>query len=136
MQRKWNKAAQAQRSTATRTKARIGRGLEVKNSSRGKRMFLTSPLIDRDVSPTTMQMESPHTNCSGKIGHSRKRLAQKWPSGSVFFLVYNDNHPHPGMDAAFPAGSSFGQCGAPGCWSRLGLAGFHKLVRSTLGLWN
>ena len=46
---------------------------------------------------------------SGKIGHSRSRLAQKWPSGSVFVLVHNDDHPHPGMDATFPPGDPFGQ---------------------------
>jgi hypothetical protein len=43
---------------------------------------------------------------SDKIGHSRNRLAQKWPSASLLMLVHNDDHPHPWVDTAFPAGHS------------------------------
>src|SRR5260370_25037087 len=53
---------------------------------------------------------------------------------SVVSLVHHYDHPHPGVDTAFPTGHSCWQRGGACRWSRFRIARFDKLIRITLWL--
>ena len=82
------------------------------------------------VAGRNLRTKRDHAKCATP----ETRLAQKWPSGSVFVLVHNDDHPHPGMNTTFPAGDSFWQHVGASRGSRFCLSGFHELVRRTFRL--
>jgi hypothetical protein len=54
----------------------------------------------------------------------------------VVVSVHHHYHAHPGMDTAFPARHSFRKRGTAGCGASFSFAGFHELIRGTLGLRN
>jgi len=79
-------------------------------------------------------MKSRHVNRSDKTGHSQNRRAQKWPSASVLMLVHNNDHPHPWVDTAFPAGHSQRERRASSSRPSFCVASLYKLIRRTLRL--
>ena len=52
----------------------------------------------------------------------------------VVLTLYHDQHPHPWVNAAFPAGHAMRKRGGPGCGARFGLAGLDELIGVALGL--